>query len=108
MFANLRQWWKEASIEARAQIEADKEHARLTDPTMFTETQRTFLKSLFPKMWTHFDNFSQEELLRIVVTMNTFGWNIDEESKIPALIDVFIHQQIITCRPDNNHLLRRL
>lgn len=104
MFRKIKDWYKginhEAVLDAREQ--------QMLDPNLFTPKQREFLKDLFPTAWTHFSNFTQEELMRICVTLNMFGLWIDTEEKVSGAIDLLVRQQIVTYKEDNPYLLRRL
>lgn len=104
MFQKIKDWYKQLNQEAVT----DAREKQMLDPNLFTPKQRAFLKSLFPTAWTHFNNFSQEELMRICVTLNMFGLWIDTEEKVSGAIDLLVQQRIITYREDNHYLLRRL
>ena len=80
---------------------------QLSDPELFTEKQREHLRSLFPKYYTHLDNFSQEELLKLANTLVIFGYNIRSERDFVESYDMLVMQDIIAVNPHNGYLIRR-
>lgn len=93
--------------DRKAQKEYDAAVAHLSSPDLFTDAMRKELKALFPKEWTHMDNFSQEEIFKIAFTMTMLGYNCDAPAKLKTAMDVLLVQNIIAQDSYNPAVIKR-
>lgn len=77
------------------------------NPNLFSPEQKQFIKTLFPTGWTHMDNLSQAELLRIAVTIRIFGYDIPTGEVFQYWLHIFAYHNLIQFSPSNLHLVKR-
>jgi hypothetical protein len=98
---------KERYIENKERIEYERAVEELRSPTLFTPMQRDALLALFPKAWTHMDNFTQEEVFKIAVTMTLFGMSCETPEKMKAVMDLLVVQNIYREYGSNPMVIKR-
>lgn len=99
--------YKERKEAQRKQDEYDRALADLHRPDVFSKDQRTVLKELFPNAWTHMDNFSQEEIFKIAVTLTVFGFTCDTPEKMKGAINLLHIQRICIAYPGSPDVIKR-
>jgi hypothetical protein len=98
---------REHFTEKKAEREYLEAKAMLESPDLFSKAQRAALYELFPKAWTHMDNFTQEEIFRIAVTMALFGMACDTPQKLKNAMDLLLVQKIYFVDGGNPNVLKR-
>lgn len=98
---------KQFFVGKSQQQQEDETMEVLCDPAVFSDQQRTILKALFPKEWTHIDNFSQDEIFKIAVTLTLFGLNCDTIEKLQGAMSLLHLQDICTFDANNPDLVKR-
>lgn len=92
----------------RKKRKAEAEFMRaLYSPTLFTEGQRNYLKSLFPAGWVHMDNFLQEDIFKIALAMTMLGYDCSNIKKMQFCMSVLEAQQIYITETGNPLVLKR-
>ena len=100
------QWLFNLLPQRREPTQEELELMEDCDPKRFGPLQRNYLKNLFPKEWTHFENFSQEEYLRVAVTLTMFGYTVDSQTSFIRALAMLVRQDIIETS-EHDWLLRR-
>ena len=98
--------WLKNLLPRRELTQEELEIMEDCDPNRFGPLQRNYLKQLFPKEWTHFENFNQEELMRIAVTLTMFGYTVDSEATFIRALAMLVKQEIVETS-NHNWLFRR-